>query len=282
MKKFLCVMLLGTCLFTACSAQVTQLDQQESNQQTSTEETGGDKETEEMLNAEYEAYKNRLLTTSDYMPQLEDVVSGDIVAVLTTSMGEIKLKLCPEEAPKAVENFIGLANEGLYDGVIFHRVIQEFMIQSGDPEGTGMGGKSMWGESFEDEFSPYMYHFTGALAMANHGPDTNGSQFYIVQKEETTVGFFDLTKQIIAEHGADKLLYNNTLGKIIRTNYDEAVIEKYTELGGVPDLDYGYTIFGQVIEGMDVVRNISTVQTGERDKPIEDVVIERVEIITVE
>ena len=275
MKKFLCAILIGTCFFTACSTQPITSDTQE-------QATTATEETEEILNAEYEIYKNWLLTTSDYMPQLEEVVSGDTVAVLTTSMGEIKIKLCPEEAPKAVENFVALANEGFYEGIIFHRVIQEFMNQSGDPEGNGTGGQSIWGESFADEFSPYMYHFTGALAMANHGPDTNGSQFYIVQKEDVTAGFFDLTKQIIEEHGADQLLYNSSLGKIVRTNYDEAVIEKYNELGGVPDLDYGYTIFGQVIEGMNVVRDINQVETNAMDKPVNDVVIEKIEIITVD
>ncbi|MBN3040630.1 MAG: peptidylprolyl isomerase [Candidatus Omnitrophica bacterium] len=100
--------------------------------------------------------------------------------MLETNQGNIEIKLMPDVAPKACENFIGLAEKGYYDGIIFHRVIKKFMIQGGDPTGTGMGGSSIWGEPFEDEVSTSLkFDKKGLLAMANSGPDTNGSQFFI-------------------------------------------------------------------------------------------------------
>ena len=106
---------------------------------------------------------------------------GEITATINTTLGAIRVKLFPEEAPKAVENFITHAKNGYYDGIIFHRVIKDFMIQGGDPNGTGMGGESIWGRPFEDEFTPKLHNLRGALSMANAGPCTNGSQFFIVQ-----------------------------------------------------------------------------------------------------
>lgn len=99
---------------------------------------------------------------------------------LSTNFGDISLELYPEHAPKAVENFIGLAKSWYYDGVIFHRVIRDFMIQSGDPTGTGRGGKSLWHRAFEDEFAPELTHIRGVISMANAGRNTNGSPFFIV------------------------------------------------------------------------------------------------------
>jgi cyclophilin family peptidyl-prolyl cis-trans isomerase len=102
-------------------------------------------------------------------------------AILHTSEGAIELELYPNEAPKTVENFVKLARDGFYEGVIFHRVIPDFMIQGGDPTGTGTGGP---GYEFEDEFNEHRV-VRGALAMANAGPNTNGSQFFIVTAEAT-------------------------------------------------------------------------------------------------
>jgi peptidylprolyl isomerase len=102
------------------------------------------------------------------------------IVVFETNQGIIELKLMPEIAPKACENFVGLVKHGYYNGVIFHRVIKNFMIQSGDPSGTGMGGESYWGEPFEDEFKPnVVFDRPGILAMANRGRNTNASQFFI-------------------------------------------------------------------------------------------------------
>ena len=120
------------------------------------------------------------------LKQLQLPNAGEEVAVITTNHGEIKLRLFPEVAPKAVENFKTHAKDGYYDGVTFHRVMKDFMIQGGDPQGTGRGGESIWGKPFEDEFSKEYLNIRGALSMANAGPKTNGSQFFIVQLEGGT------------------------------------------------------------------------------------------------
>ena len=117
--------------------------------------------------------------------QLEQPKVGEEVAIIKTNQGDIKVRLFPEVAPKAVENFKTHAKNGYYDGVGFHRVIKDFMIQGGDPEGTGRGGESIWGTPFEDEFHADFLNIKGALSMANAGPGTNGSQFFIVHAEET-------------------------------------------------------------------------------------------------
>lgn len=112
--------------------------------------------------------------------------TGEKIATMVTSMGTVKIRLFEKQVPKTVENFIGLAEKGYYDGVIFHRVIPDFMIQGGDPTGTGMGGESFWGGKFEDEFVPELNNIYGALSMANAGPGTNGSQFFVVQNQDGT------------------------------------------------------------------------------------------------
>lgn len=153
------------------------------------------------------------------------------IAVINTNMGTIEVELFESAAPKTVENFIGLANKGYYNGVIFHRVIDNFMIQGGDPTGTGRGGESIWGEPFEDEIVDTLkFDKPGLLAMANAGPNTNGSQFFI-----TTVP--------------------------------------------TPWLNGHHTIFGKVINGMEVVNSIGKVQTSKPfDKPVKDVVINSITI----
>ena len=105
--------------------------------------------------------------------QLENPIAGETVAVLDTTRGTIKIRLFPSEAPKAVENFTTHAKNGYYDGLIFHRVIKDFMIQGGDPTGTGCGGESIWGSSFEDEFSSNLCNLKGSLSMANSGKNTD-------------------------------------------------------------------------------------------------------------
>src|SRR5699024_7200751 len=112
--------------------------------------------------------------------QIDSDGTKTIEAIMHPNKGSITLNLFPELAPKAVENFIGLEKDNYYNGIIFHRVISDFMIQGGDPTGTGMGGESIWGEQFEDEFTSSLFNIRGALSMANSGPNTNGSQFFIV------------------------------------------------------------------------------------------------------
>ena len=192
-------------------------------------------------------------------------VKGDTVAVMHTNMGDIKIKLFGSYAPKTVENFTTHAKNGYYNGLIFHRVINDFMIQGGDPTGTGMGGESIWGHSFEDEFAPELHNIRGALCMANAGPNTNGSQFFIVQASECPAQMLSQMKQIGAEGG-----------------FTDDVINDYETLGGTPWLDYRHSVFGYVYEGMEVVDDIARVKVGPNDKPMYDVTIDALEIITVE
>ena len=109
------------------------------------------------------------------------------ICVLKTNYGDIKLRFFPDAAPKAVYNFKSLALSGYYDGLTFHRVIDDFMIQGGDPEGTGAGGQSIWDEDFEDEFHTNLLNITGAVSCANRGANTNGSQFFINAVEPVTI-----------------------------------------------------------------------------------------------
>ncbi len=189
--------------------------------------------------------------------QLKEAVAGDIVATMKTNMGDIKIKLFPKEAPKTVENFTTHAKNGYYNRLIFHRIIKDFMIQGGDPTGTGMGGESIWGESFEDEFDPALHNLRGALSMANAGPNTNGSQFFIVQASKIPDGMADQMREM-------------------PNAFPNSTIEAYENMGGTPWLDFRHTVFGQVIEGMDIVDNIASVKVGGSDKPIDDVVIQTI------
>lgn len=196
------------------------------------------------------------------MEQLKEPVKGEKIAILHTNHGDIKLRLFPEAAPKTVENFTGLIEKGYYDGIIFHRVIDNFMIQGGDPTGTGRGGESLWGNKFEDEFNMNYRNIRGALSMANAGPNTNGSQFFIVQMGPVEE---DIIKQMRAA-GASK-------------GYPDDIVDAYESLGGTFWLDGKHTVFGQVFEGMDVVDEIASVEVGYGDRPMEDVVIEKAEVV---
>ena len=192
--------------------------------------------------------------------QLEAAKSGDTVAVMHTSMGDIKIKLFKEKAPKAVENFVTHSENGYYNGIVFHRVIKDFMIQGGDPTATGMGGESIWGKSFEDEFDPELHNLRGALSMANAGPGTNGSQFFIVQAKS-------LPENMISQ-------IENMGGR----GFPEETVDAYKFLGGTPWLDFRHTVFGQVTDGMDVVDKIAETPVGANDKPVDDVTINSIEI----
>lgn len=122
--------------------------------------------------------------TKDVEYQVQAPKKGDtIVTISFKNFGDVKIKMFPKEAPKAVENFTTHAKKGYYDGLTMHRVINQFMIQGGDPSGNGTGGESIWGNPFEDEIVDYLLPIRGSLCMANAGPDTNGSQFFITQAE---------------------------------------------------------------------------------------------------
>lgn len=190
-------------------------------------------------------------------PQLDlDNAKGPKVK-LQTSMGDILIQLFPEQAPKAVENFISLVKVDYYDGVIFHRVISDFMLQTGDPTGTGMGGESTWGKPFEDEFSKELYNIRGAVSMANAGPNSNGSQFFIVQSKAMTDTMLDQMKD---------------------AGFPEEIVDRY-KAGGTPWLDFRHTVFGQVLSGMDVVDEIAKLKTDEMDKPLKEVLINKATVV---
>lgn len=188
---------------------------------------------------------------------------GDTVATIKTNLGDIKVLFFPEAAPKAVENFTTHAKNGYYNGIIFHRVIPDFMIQGGDPTGTGMGGESIWGSSFKDEFDPDYHNIRGALSMANAGPGTNGSQFFIVQASEVDAGLLSQMEQL-SDRG-----------------FPTECVEDYRALGGTPWLDFKHTVFGQVYDGMDTVDAIAAVKTGYGDKPVDPVVILGIDVYEV-
>lgn len=189
-------------------------------------------------------------------PQLNLENQQGPTAVLKTNQGEIKIQLFPEQAPMTVENFIRLAQKGYYDGTIFHRVISDFMIQGGDPEGNGTGGESIWGHPFEDELSRELFNIRGALSMANSGPNTNGSQFFIVQNK-------NMPKRYIKQ--------------MEPADYPKEIIHAYKQ-GGTPWLDGRHTVFGQVITGMDVVDKIAKSKKDKMDKPLEDITIESIQV----
>mgnify|MGYP000792359519 CR=1 FL=1 len=181
-------------------------------------------------------------------------------AIMHTNMGDITIQLYPEVAPKTVENFVTLAKKGYYNGLIFHRVIKDFMIQGGDPTGTGAGGESIYGAKFEDECSQELHNFRGALSMANAGPNTNGSQFFVVQAKSVPANLID-QMEALSDQG-----------------YPTEVVEQYKQVGGTPWLDFHHTVFGQLIDGADVLDAIAAVPCGPGDKPVNDVVIDTIEV----
>ena len=185
-------------------------------------------------------------------PQTDLANYTGTVATIHTNLGDLTVKLFDDVAPKTVKNFVELAEKGYYNGVIFHRIIRDFMIQGGDPTGTGMGGESIYGEKFEDEFSENVFNIRGALSMANAGPNTNGSQFFIFQNEN--------------------LPYDKSA--LVKGGWPEEIAEIYTA-GGTPHLDGRHTVFGQLAnaESFETLDRIAKEPTGSQDKPENDVEI---------
>ena len=207
MKKVLCFLI----IFIACSSEVEEPALEIVENDTTT--IG--------VNMNNKTYNSEHPMTID--------VSKNYTALIKTNYGDIKVEFFTNDAPKTVNNFITLSNDGYYDSVIFHRVISGFMIQGGDPSGTGHGEYSKFpGYEFEDELNNQIPYSKGVLAMANRGPNTNGSQFFIMHVDYP--------------------------------------------------LPYNYTIFGNVVEGIDVVDKIASVDTDSSDRPLEDVIISSVEI----
>lgn len=217
--------------------------------------------------------------------QLEKPANGEEIATIQTNLGEMKMRFFPEAAPKAVENFKTLASKGYYDNVIFHRVIKNFMIQSGDPTGTGTGGESIWNKNFEDEFSKSLFNITGAVAMANRGRNTNGSQFFINYQDPKEFIGWDEFEKSYEEYKKGPRKFTMTYGKTIdMSKMTDEIKNLYTENGGSPSLDgyystakEGHTVFAQVFEGLETVNKISNVETNPQDnRPLEDVKIEKI------
>ena len=257
-KTTLALLLTSAFLLTACSNQ-----NQSANSSSSSKETSSSSQTK--LSPEQEKFQKEVKEVTENpnvnFPQLSTEVAADEAEVnIVTSKGNIRMKLFPKYAPLAVENFLTHAKEGYYNGLLFHRVIKDFMIQTGDPKGDGTGGESIWngkdpskdlGTGFKNEPTAYLYNLRGAVAMANAGAGTNGSQFFINQN----------TKDQSA----------------VLNGYPEKIKEAFKK-GGNPSLAFDYTVFGQVLEGMDVVDAIASVET-ENDKPKEDIKIEKIDII---
>ena len=206
---------------------------------------------------------------------------GEEIAVITTSKGVVKMRFFPEEAPKAVENFKTLAKDGYYDGLTFHRVINEFMVQTGDPTATGTGGESCWGEDFETEVSERLHFYRGAVAMANAGPDTNGSQFFIVQQNSVMEDALRVLTEA-RDNNEEEIGVTLTDGNYYTLSqlYPDEVLDHYKAQGGSIHLEYifggAYSIFGQVFEGLEAIDAIAAVETDENDKPLNDVIIESI------
>lgn len=196
--------------------------------------------------------------------QMANPEKGETIATITVkNFGDIKVKFFKKSAPKAVENFVTHAKEGYYDGTTFHRVMEEFMIQGGDPDGDGTGGESIWGKGFNEEIDEELLPYRGALCMASRGTGTYsiGSQFFIVQAN-----------------------YSEDMGTTLKYyGYDQKLIDAYKNYGGYMSLYGGYTVFGQVFEGMEVVDMIARVSkdvssTGELSVPKQPIIVEKIVI----
>ena len=307
LSLILSLVLLCGCL-TACGDDASK----DSDTNSTTNNGGSSTMTPPVQTALNDAYADE-----DYGFQLDGPQDGDTVAIMHTNMGDISIRFFPEAAPKAVENFITHAKNGYYDGLIFHRVIKDFMIQGGDPDGDGTGGESIYeGGKFEDEFNKKLMNLRGSLSMANSGANTNGSQFFINQVGPTGKTASQLKQSVVESNAEVKENYTPEYYDQVKAYYDayygegyftsmyptyedfyygslvpdadlipDEVWELYAEHGGNIHLDGawrytgGHTVFGQVYEGMDVVDAIAAVETGTNDKPVASVIIESIEVI---
>ena len=260
MKKIATLLLVSTFLLAGCTSLQRTLRGDDYVDTKIAEE-----ERSKTANKEAADLKDALTNENANFPQLsKEVAENEAEAILHTSLGDIRIKLFPKLAPLAVENFLTHAKEGYYNGVTFHRVIDGFMVQTGDPKGDGTGGESIWhdkdktkdkGTGFKNEISPYLYNIRGSLSMANTGqPSTNGSQFFI--------------NQSTTDYSA----------KLPTNSYPKKIIEAYKE-GGNPTLDGKHPVFGQVIDGMDVVDKIAKAEKDEKDKPTTAITIDSIEIV---
>ena len=253
MKKRLYTLgLIMSLMILACACGKKTEEASSEKEKTTAKTTAASETTAEQ---EEQEYKKVDIHSASQVDQMSAPEKGETIAVVKVKdYGEMKFKFFNQDSPLAVENFVTLAYNGYYDGITFHRVIVDFMIQGGDPTGTGMGGESIWGKEFENETSDELLPLRGALCMANAGKDTNGSQFFVVQNKEVT----------------DRSYGGKTATEEQR--------EKFQEYGGYPYLMDDYTVFGQLYEGFDVLDQIAQTETDADDKPLEDVVIESITI----
>lgn len=278
MQKRLRIALVGLStllMLTACTSQPkNEVNNKQEN--SSTAEQQNSSALEQQLNSSSTDQQEKSLGY-----QLDKPAAGEEVAIMKTSMGEIKLRFFPETAPKTVDNFKQLAKKGYYNGVTFHRVINNFMIQGGDPTATGMGGESAFGKPFEDEFSKSLVNLRGAVAMANSGPNTNGSQFFINQTPASSFGGWTYYEQGYDVYKQNPEAVTAQYGNLVdMSKISDAYKKLYTDNGGNPTLDgaynttgKGHTVFAQAFEGLDVVDKIAAVEVGEGSKPLKDVTI---------
>lgn len=268
-KKYISIfviIMLSFVLLTGC-AQTTSTEKKVEEKQEKQEEQVQNETEQEVVDIntfDFEAAANN---------QMSKPKNGETIAIIKVKdFGEMKVKFFENIAPKAVENFTTHAKNGYYDGLTFHRVIKEFMIQGGDPDGNGMGGESIWGTGFGTELSYELVPYRGSLCMAMSSlPNSIGSQFFITQ-----ANYDEEIKDLLAS-----------------ANYPAGLINQYEKYGGYLSLYLQYTVFGQVYEGLDVLDKIANVKTKsvplvingvdygtQDDKPVKDVVIETIEITT--
>ena len=314
MKKlsaFLMCLCLTVC-FSACGADTTDTTD-------TTSDTGSVSSSSSTL--QYIPADNNVSRTDDPVGfQLDLPEIGEKIAVFETSMGTIYMRLFPESAPKTVENFVGLIEKGYYNGISFHRVIDGFMIQGGDPNGNGTGGESIWGGSFEDEFNANLLNIRGSVAMANSGPNTNGSQFFINQSSEpifkSNYNYETMYEQYNAQIGDslradyeqnkdtdvykqfanadDYVQYMLDYYIIVKSNtFDDTLVSDeawslYKNCGGNIHLDGafkkgfgGHSVFAQVFKGMSIVDAIAKVGVDSAYKPTTAVIINKAYTTTV-
>lgn len=299
----LCAVMASSIALTGCNNEKSNNSSTSSEQTTSQQSSASSKvELIDVLKTSKKDAKVYKDTEHKIGYQLDKPEKGDDIAIMHTNMGDIYMRFFPEAAPKTVENFLTHAKDGYYDNLTFHRVIDEFMIQGGDPNGNGTGGESIWGSSFEDEFSDHLFNIRGSVAMANSGMDTNGSQFFINQGgpetfaqtgwkslESNWAQYHQLLSQYYGTENYEAFAAQMGTGMYDTDLVSQEVRDLYTKYGGNPMLDgafgatdRGHTVFAQVYDGMDVVDKIVKVETDSSDKPIEDVVIKSIEVKTYE
>lgn len=240
--------LMGIGIKNSSKNKVKNTSSKTSTNTTKTEDTTSDEGEKKMTDIDYAAAAEKQMA----LPS-----KGEEIAIIKVKdYGTMKAKFFPEVAPKAVENFKTHSKNGYYNGLTFHRVINDFMIQGGDPSGNGTGGESIWGEGFGPELDYELVPYRGSLCMAMSSlPNSIGSQFFITQAK-----------------------FSEKNNSIWESSIPVTLMNQYKKYGGYLSLYMQYTVFGQVYEGLDVLDSIAAVETNSNDKPVKDVIIENITI----